>query len=279
MRFILLRSAICLIGLLLLWLLASRPASVLLDRFTTARAASIPAIPIEYEGGGFGVGDLTLTFAGLDNLRTDLALRSDGSERLILSSGGRTFPLGPRLSPPDPSGRPEIRFEPDAGDIVTLTLDRSWLAWPTFWDIKIMTRTAWFRRNAYYRLKWKKKSGAILDMLWRYEQQYYPSNRLDVTSGWTPPLMMFKSTTGLARVEITSGNAEAAAAEYVAGVKGWKYSEYRTEGRGAAPDGRSDLVAVIFLEDERGANPGAGKSLVLQVDRVTRKVIQEMGSQ
>jgi len=148
--------------LLLVWLFASRAISLQLDRVTTARVTTLAAQTFRYDGGGLRIGEVDLTLAGFDNLRTDVAFRTDVSNRLHLMSGGRSFPLGPRLSVPDPSGRPEIEFAPDAGDVVTLTLDHSWLARPTFFDIKIMTRTAWFRRHAYYRVTWRKLSGETL---------------------------------------------------------------------------------------------------------------------
>ncbi len=275
MRVILIRTAIGTVVFLLLWIFGSRPVSIWLDRFTTARVASLSTAGLRYDG-GFRIGELSLVFVGFDNMRSDTGFRSDASSRLFLVSSGHSFPLGKRLTLP--SDRSEIDFSPDAGDEVTLTLDHSWLAWPTFFDIKIMTRTAWFRRHAYYRLLWKKKTGEKLDMVWRYEQQYYPKNNFDVTSGWLGPFMMYNSATGLMRVSMEPGIANTIAGSYLAS-KGWKAGEYRLESRGSTADGKIDLIAAIFLADEHATSPGGGKSLVLSIDRTNRKVVKEIGAQ
>jgi hypothetical protein len=85
---------------------------------------------LQYDGGGFRIGALSMTFAGMDNQRYDLELSTDAQNRLVLTSGGKSFPFGPRLSPPDPAGRPEIDFAPDPGDELSFTFERSWLSWP-----------------------------------------------------------------------------------------------------------------------------------------------------
>jgi hypothetical protein len=45
-------------------------------------------------------------------------------------------------------------------------------------------------------VRWKKSSGATLEMLWRYEQYFYPGN------GWASGFMTRQGSTGLIRVEI-----------------------------------------------------------------------------
>ena len=51
---------------------------------------------------------------------------------------------------------------------------RSALAWPTPFEFSQMGAllTSW-RRHAYDRLRWKKASGAQLDMVWRAEQGFH----------------------------------------------------------------------------------------------------------
>ena len=137
-----------------------------------------------------------MTFGSTNNLRSDLTLCSDSSNRVVLSSGGRSFVLGPRTNPIDPSGRPEIDLVPDAGDEASFTGDRSLVGWPTPFEFNFMIRSPWWKRYVYYRLIWSKRSGAKLEMRWRYEQDFY------IAGAWTEPLMMWNGQTGLLRVTI-----------------------------------------------------------------------------
>jgi hypothetical protein len=195
----LIRSLVIALALGLAWVIAGRQLTLLLDRFITIGTASLPVSPLEYDGGGFLIGQLSMTFGSIENLRWDLGLHSDALNRVVLSSGGRSFTLGPRTNPVDPSGRPEIDFVPEPGDELTFTTARSALAWPTPFEFNIMIpHSPWWKRYVYYRLLWKKRSGARLEMLWRYEQRYYAAN------GWSEPEMMWNSQTGLLRVDISS---------------------------------------------------------------------------
>jgi hypothetical protein len=180
------------------WVYAGRQLTLFLDRFITIGAASLPVGPLEYDGGGFLIGDLQMTFGGIDNLRSDLALCSDSAHRVVLRTSGQFFTLGPRTNPVDPSGRPEIDFVPEPGDELSFSTDRSALPWPTPFEFNFMSRSPWWKRYVYYRLLWHKRSGARLTMVWRYEQDYYAAG------GWTSPEMMWNSQTGLLRVEIKS---------------------------------------------------------------------------
>jgi hypothetical protein len=45
-------------------------------------------------------------------------------------------------------------------------------------------------------LRWEKLSGAKLEMVWRYEQQFFRA------SGWSLPAMMWDSRTGLLSIDI-----------------------------------------------------------------------------
>lgn len=53
-----------------------------------------------------------------------------------------------------------------------------------------------WRRNLYYRLVWKKASGAKLVMVWRFEQGFYPDD------GWTSGTMSREGSTGLLQVDV-----------------------------------------------------------------------------
>lgn len=121
---------------------------------------------------------------------------------LILRAGGNAFPLGPRIGPPDKSGRPDIAFAPEPGDQVSFTVARSLLSWPTPLDINFMTgQSPQWRRNLYFRLAWRKPSGAALSMGWRYEQWFY------VADGWSR-YMTHEGATGLVdlRIDVVAGH-------------------------------------------------------------------------
>jgi hypothetical protein len=179
------------------WLSAGRRLTSLLDRLVTLRVASLPVSPVSYDGGGFVIGQLQLTFGSTDNQRADLVLHTDTLNQVVMSAGGRSFILGPRTNPVDPSGRPEIDFAPTAGDELSLTARRSVVGWPTPFEFNLLVRhSPWWKRYVYYRLVWHKRDGAKLEMLWRYEQHYY------ATDGWTKPEMLWNWHTGVIRVAI-----------------------------------------------------------------------------
>ena len=258
------------------WLLAGRLLALLVDRIFTVRLARLPVSLVQYDGGAFRIGSLQMTFGSTSNLRYALALGVDAANRVVLTTGGRSFILGPRTNLADPAGRPDIDFVPEAGDRLDFTAVRSAIGWPTPFEYNFMTpRSPWWKRYVYYRLIWEKRSEARLEMLWRYEQRYIES------TGWSEPAMMWNSQIGLLRVDIRSATLNLAKIvdEYLARTKGWKRAEYRIEERGASPDGGSDVIAVIHIEDERSSRPGAGRSVQLYVDRRSHEVIQELGGQ
>jgi hypothetical protein len=196
-RLILIRSVMLAIALAFAWLLAGRRLALLLDRAVTVGGMSLPSGPLHYDGGGFRIGGLPMTFGGINNLRFDLRLSSNATGLVSLETGGRSFPLGARAGSADPSGRPEFNIAPEAGDLISFTSRRSALGWPTPFEYSFMTpRSPWWRRNVYYQLSWKKPSGPTLEMFWRYEQRFYRG------SGWTQPEMLWNSRTGLLRVAI-----------------------------------------------------------------------------
>jgi hypothetical protein len=266
---------VIIVPLAIAWSLAGRPLTLFLDRFTKVRTSSFPVTAIVYDGGGFRIGEERLTFCGLDNLRRDIRLQTDASNRVILSTEGCSFTLGPRTAEKEPPGSPRIAFAPEPGDEVSLTIDRSLLSWPAY-RLKIMgPPPSWWRRNFYYRLTWKKQSRASLDMLWRYEQRYFAQN------GWDKPVMRFDYSSGLIRVDVQVDPSahEAAVVQYLARAKNWKRTQYRIEARGPSADQTTDRVAVIFLEDESSPHPGGGQSVELYVDRASGQVTKELGSQ
>jgi hypothetical protein len=273
-------SSILLVVLAIVWLRLGRRITLLLDRVTTVGARSLPVTAIQYEGGGFRIGEESLTFGTTTNLGFDLVLASDAANRVLLSNAYHDFTLGPRTNPVDSSGRPEIDIVAEAGDEVSLTVSRSALPWPTPLEFSILGGSSpWWRRYAYYRLVWKKLSGATLRMTWRYGQ------RFDSRGGWSAPVMQWDSRTGLLAVDIQPAAGHAGDSilgtivQYIGRTKGWNRSEYRVVGRGPCPDGKSDVFSVMFLEDERHPHPGAGKSVELYLDRESHRVTRECGWQ
>jgi hypothetical protein len=191
-----LRYVLVVVALAIVWLKAGRQIALLVDRFLMLSVASVPVKSLHYDGGGFVIDKFSMTFGLTNNLRSDLCLNTDSSNRVVLCSGGRPFVLGPRTNPIDPSGRVEIDLLPDAGDQVSFTGDRSLVGWPTPFEFNIMMRSPWWKRYVYYKLVWTKRSGSKLEMRWRYEQDYYRPG------GWTEPLMMWNGHTGLLQVSI-----------------------------------------------------------------------------
>jgi hypothetical protein len=200
MRFNLLVGLMAAVAVGVVWLRAGRQLTIFVDRFIGVTVASVDVRHLQYDGGGLRIGEfptaLSMTFGTINNQVFDLTICSDTSHIVILKSHGRDFTFGPRTNPADRSGNPNIYFIPEPGDALTFTVTRSVLGWPTPFEFSFLTRTPWWKRYVYYRLIWKKPSGAQLTMLWRYEQDYF------ARSGWTEPAMMWNFETGLLEADI-----------------------------------------------------------------------------
>lgn len=196
MRLTILTAPIAAIVVGIVWLSAGRSVTEFADRFITVDVPVAKIDGVENLGGEIRAAGLTLTFGGLNNLPLDLRLHCNSANMALLKSGGHSFVLGPLTIPPDGSGRPDFSFVPGRGDEVSLAARRSLVGWPTPFEYTIMVQSPSWKRYVYYRLVWKKPSGATLIMLWRYEQDYFKGR------GWIEPLMMWDFHTGLLRVEI-----------------------------------------------------------------------------
>jgi len=162
----------------LAWLFAGRRISLVLDRIMTVTMESLPVSLFAYDGGNLKIGDRLLS-AGL---------QLDSGNRLILAAGGKAFTLG------HANGN---QFTADPGDRISFMIDRSYLSWPTPFEFNFMTgRSPSWKRHRYYRLFWRKSSGARLEMAWRYEQWFYSAD------GWTNADMTREGSTGLICVDI-----------------------------------------------------------------------------
>lgn len=175
-----------------------------IDRFGTIETASARINSIAYEGSGTGgilnLNDLALGLNDKNGPTPNIGTTKDN--QLGLAMGGKVFAFGPPRSEAE-----NLTAVPPAGDDASVTLRRSVLSWPTPFDLNFMTgHSPSWKQHRYYQLIWKKPSGAKLEMLWRYEQYFYPGD------GWGSGFMTCQgfhayegdvhSSTGLIRVDI-----------------------------------------------------------------------------
>ena len=182
-----------------LWIFWGREISSFIDRYWTAETESAPIQSIGYEGTGTGgifiVNGVSLS---LNDVTPGLSLSvgSTKDNHFALATGGRVFPFGPLTSTSENSAEHLASVLP-SGDQAFLATRHGVLSWPTPFDMNFMTgQSPSWKRNIYREIRWKKSSGANLQMLWRYEQFFYPAN------GWTSGFMTREGSTGLIRVNI-----------------------------------------------------------------------------
>lgn len=205
MRRIILRTLLVVVTLAavgLCWIFGGRQLSLFVDRFGTVEVSRTPVTQFGYDGAERGgllrVGSGILGTTGLDHQPFPLRIAPDGN-KLVLTTAGKSFLLGElvAVAPPQDSGAGFV-IQPEKEDEISLIVRRSFLSWPTPFDFNFMTGHApsW-KRHYYHQLVWKKRSGPKLEMLWRYEQYFYPAD------GWTEGNMTHEGTTGLIKVGIT----------------------------------------------------------------------------
>jgi hypothetical protein len=183
------------------WVFGGRQLSLFMDRFGTIETTSARIDSIAYEGSGTGgvlrTNDLALSLNETNGLTPNIGTTKD--DQLALAAGGKVFAFGPLSSPAD-SADDHLAATLQAGDDASLTIRRSVLNWPTPFDFNFMTgQSPSWKRHIYYQLLWNKPSGAKLEMLWRYEQYFYPGN------GWASGFMTREGSTGLISVDISLG--------------------------------------------------------------------------
>jgi hypothetical protein len=176
------------------WIFGGRQISLLLDRFATIEITSARINSIAYEGSGTGgilhVNDLGLSLN--DRNGPTPSVGTTKNDQVALADRGKVFAFGPARTQTE-----NLATVPPAGDEAAIQIRRSVLSWPTPFDFNFMTgQSPSWKRHLYYRLLWKKSSGANLEMLWRYEQYFYPSN------GWANGFMTREGSTGLIQVVI-----------------------------------------------------------------------------
>jgi len=182
------------IAILATWMFGGRQISLFLDRFGTIETASNRVRSLVYEGSGTGgilhINDLALSLNDRNGPTSNVGTAKDG--QLALADSGRVFAFGlPR------SEAENLATVPPQGDDAFIQIRRSILSWPTPFDFNFMTgHSPSWKRHLYYRVLWTKPSGAQLQMLWRYEQYFYPG------TGWASGFMTREGSTGLIRLDI-----------------------------------------------------------------------------
>ena len=197
MRRILLTLAILIalfIATLATWIFGGRQISLFFGRFGTIEMTSARINSIAYQGNGTGgvlhVNDLELSLN--DSNGPTPSIGTTKNDQLGLADRGKVFAFGPVRTEAG-----NLATVPPAGDEASIEIRRSILNWPTPFEVNFMTgHSPSWKRHLYYRVRWKKPSGANLEMLWRYEQYFYPGN------GWASGFMTRQGSTGLIRVEI-----------------------------------------------------------------------------
>jgi hypothetical protein len=182
------------IAILAAWIFGGRQISLFLDRLGTIEVTSARINSIAYQGNGTGgilhVNDLEL---GLNDRNGPApSIGTTKNDQLALADRGKVFAFGPVRTEAE-----NLATVPPAGDDASIEIRRSILNWPTPFEVNFMTgHSPSWKRHLYYRVRWKKPSGANLEMLWRYEQFFYPGN------GWGSGFMTREGFTGLIRIEI-----------------------------------------------------------------------------
>ena len=182
------------IAFLATWIFYGRQISLLLDRFGTIEMTSARINSIAYQGNGTGgilhVNDLELSLN--DRNGPTPSIGTTKNDQLALADRGKVFAFGPVRTEAE-----NLATAPPAGDDASIEIRRSILNWPTPFETNFMTgHSPSWKRHLYYRVHWKKSSGENLEMLWRYEQYFYPGN------GWASGFMTHQGSTGLIRADI-----------------------------------------------------------------------------
>jgi hypothetical protein len=184
----------------ILWIFGGRQLSLFVDRFKTIEAASTPIKSLAYEGSGTAgtlhIDELGLSLDWADSHTEPVHVGTNKDGQLALSFGGKVFAFGPPQSEPE-----NLATAPPAGDEASIATQHSMLSWPTLFDFNFMTgRSPSWKRHQYHQLTWRKQNGRKLEVLWRYEQYFYPGD------GWASGLMTREGFTGLIRVEISDAS-------------------------------------------------------------------------
>jgi len=177
------------------WLWRGRDLSMLIDRFKTIETSTRPVKTIVYEGSGTGgllhVDDVALSLNEVELGGAQPSVGTTKDNQLALSFNGKVFPFGPV------SGGDNLAVTVPSDDVALVVIQHSAIPWPNFFEINFMTgNSPKWKRHIYQRMNWRKVNGAKLEMLWRYEQYFYPGD------GWASGFMTREGSTGLIQVAI-----------------------------------------------------------------------------
>jgi hypothetical protein len=186
------------VALLAIWIFYGHQISLLLDRVGTIEMTSARINSIAYQGNGTGgilhVNDVELSLN--DRNGPTPSIGTTKNDELALAALGKVFAFGPLTSASEDSAE-HLATAPPRGDQAFLATRHSVLSWPTPFDMNVMTgQSPSWKRHIYQEIRWKKSSGAKLQIVWRYEQFFDPRK------GWTSGLMTREGSTGLIRVDI-----------------------------------------------------------------------------
>lgn len=254
----------CAVAMAVIWLVFGDRLLLVIDRIFPGRPFPKPIKELLLRSDAFALGD-----RGWPPPESGAFMLSlDSTNRLVLRVDRRTFTFGPVKTRWADPVKPQYLFIPESDDVVSFTRDVSRLSWQTPFAISFMggPKPKW-HRHAYDRLRWTKKSGTTLEVMWRDEQVAY-SRSSDWFDQWNNRLK---------HIEIHFGPVENAAAVYLLATRKWTGNEYRLEPQTSTPAG--DLVTAVYLDDERAQQPGAGKSVKLRIDKSSMKVVGETGFQ
>ncbi len=260
-------------GLVVLWLFTARSLSLLLDRIHRITLESQSPDHFVFDNGELIFDAYRLSLMSLDyQFPAKLAIGMTG--RVSIVDGAKSFPFGPGRSTPNKSGLQFYEFTADAGDTVRFTYEQSLLSWWIF-EPNWMTGVApsW-RRHIYCRLRWTKRSGAKLELVWRGDQDYFKWE----DRGWYPK--KFYGMPNMLSIDIEPAwDLERAATQYLIRTKHWEPSEYKLESRGPSSDGKEEVLFAFHRSDEKSPIPGAGHSVELRLAYDTRAVTREIAGQ
>lgn len=187
---------------MILWYVKAQSLSLLVDRVYTAPMLAVQATPFGWNGIFFQFGEAIPGLAGLEGFNPPEKLRGahllelsgpgpdykqvatikiGADHRLVLVAGDRSFVLAARAGTIPGDDAPVPAFAAEPGDTASLSLESSVFGWPvpvSFTGTYLSGAPTTWARHLYYRLNWRKASGARLTMVWRCEQGY------ERTNGW-----------------------------------------------------------------------------------------------
>ncbi len=211
---------ILIVAMSILWIFAGRQISLFIDGYKTIETASSRIEGITFDGisiEGRGTAGVLLVDdpsapAGPTAkriLRLELIMPTGQSPHFgttkngetALSFAGKVFTFSPLLSGGTDEMIDYINIGRPPADEASISLRHSVLSWVEPLNLNFMTgKSPSWKRHQYYQLIWKKPTGARLEMLWRYEQYFYPEDR------WTEAFMTRPGSTGLIRIDISNAS-------------------------------------------------------------------------